>query len=102
MVWKILLIPPLGQIVKYNQKQRNDGYGAFQNSWQIGEAVSLTWEDGREKLVHICGRNVFRKKAYVYFLLGMLLLMVFGIGTVKIFGHQEYITEVENYRKEWK
>lgn len=56
---------------------------------------------GGTEAIWICmmAKNIRRPLVMVLF---NLLLMVFGIGTVKLVGHQEYITEVENYRKEWK
>lgn len=64
-------------------------FGAFQKSWQIGESVDITWEDGNENLVHICSGKVFLKKAQSYFLIGFALFMLFGVGMWNLFGKQE-------------
>lgn len=58
-------------------------FGAFWNSWKIGEMLELAWEDGKERLVHVCDGTVFRKKACVYILFGAVLLTLFGVGVVK-------------------
>lgn len=59
-------------------------YGAFRNTWNIGDTLPITWEDKKERLVHICGKNVFRKKASMYILIGIVLLTLFSVGTVKL------------------
>ena len=64
-------------------------YGAFRSTWKVGDSVKLTWEDGKERLVHVCGSNAFRKKAYVYLILAAVLLAVFGVGVWELFGKQE-------------
>lgn len=60
-------------------------FGAFQKSWQIGETIGVTWDDGKENLVHICSEKVFLKKAKGYFLIGLALLVLFGIGMWTLF-----------------
>jgi len=66
-------------------------FGAFRKSWQVGETVDVTWEDGKERLVHICPEKIFLKKAKRYFMIGVALFMLFGIGMWNLFGEQEAI-----------
>ena len=65
-------------------------YGAFEKSWRIGDEITLTWEDEKERLVHVCGSKVFHKKAYTYFLIGLAWLIVSGIGSLTLFGGDKY------------
>lgn len=69
-------------------------FGAFWNSWKIGERLELAWEDGKERLVHVCDGTVFRKKAYAYILFGMVLLALFGLGIVSLFGKAGKVTSI--------
>lgn len=66
-------------------------FGAFRKSWQVGETVDVTWEDGKENMVHICSEKIFLKKAKRYFMIGVALFMLFGIGMWSLFGEQEAI-----------
>ena len=69
--------------------------GAFQKSWKIGENVDISWEDGKENLVHVCSKKIFIKKAQSYFLIGLSLFILFGIGMWNSFGKEEKINASE-------
>ncbi len=66
-------------------------FGAYRKSWQVGETVDVTWEDGKENLVHVCSEKMFLKKAKHYFMIGVALFMLFGIGMWNLVGEQEEI-----------
>ena len=95
-IWNMLRPDAWYPVISY---QSGDGafytattrFGAFRNSWQIGETVDVTWDDGKENLVHICSQKVFLKKAQSYFLIGLALFMLFGIGMWNLFGKQEAV-----------
>lgn len=59
-------------------------YGGFKSSWQIGEELTITWEDGKERLVHTCDGVIFCKKAWFYLILGVILLVIFGVGVAQL------------------
>lgn len=93
-IWNMLRPDAWYPVISY---QTEDGvfrtattrFGAFQKSWQIGETVDITWEDGKEKLVHICSGKTFLRKAQTYFLIGLSLFMLFGVGMWNLFVKEE-------------
>ncbi len=105
-LWKMLRPDAWHPVISY---QTEDGmvhtattrYGAFRNTWKVGEQVNITWEDGKERLVHICNGNVFRKKAYTYILLGVLLLGLFGVGVWELFVKEDVPNEAVFLRLEY-
>lgn len=51
--------------------------------------ISYQTEDGNENLVYICSEKVFNKKAQSYFLIGLALFMLFGVGIWNLFVKEE-------------
>lgn len=102
-IWNMLRPDAWYPVISY---QSEDGvfhtattrFGAFQKSWLIGEKVAITWEDGKENLVHICDEKVFLKKAQSYFLIGVALLVLFGFGMWNLFGTKEQVAVSERLK----
>lgn len=105
-IWKMLRPDAWYPVISY---QTEDGtvhtattrYGAFRNTWKVGEQVNITWEDGKERLVHICGGNVFQKKSYTYILLSFLLWALFGFGVYELFIKEDVPMEDIGMRLEY-
>lgn len=94
-IWKMLRPDAWYPVISYQTKDGKNQiattrYGAFQNSWSIGDEIALTWEDEKERLVHICDGKVFLKKAYTYMLIGLVLLMIVGFSSLKLFYDEEF------------
>ena len=64
-------------------------YGCFKSDWKIGESVEIAWEEDREQLVYICNGQALRKKAFAYFMLGLLLLGMSEISIIQLFDKKE-------------
>ena len=102
-IWDMLRPDAWYPVVSY-QSENGDFYvattrfGAFPKSWQVGDEVEITWEDGKERLVHIRSGNVFLKKAKGYLLIGLSLLAIFGSGLWNLFGKEIIIDETNSLK----
>ena len=102
-IWNMLRPDAWYPVISYQSEDGNfytatTRFGAFSKSWKMGETVNITWEDGKENLVHICSEKVFLKKAQSYFLIGLALFMLFGIGMWNLFGKEETVNASERLK----
>ena len=80
-LWKRVRLDAYHPIISY---QTPDGkshlatikHGGFKKSWRVGDEVEIAWKDGKEKLVYLCKDKVLRKKALVYIVPGILVILI--------------------------
>ena len=54
-------------------------YGGFKNTWKVGESISIAWDSKWKKMVYEKNGKGFRKIAFLYIIIGLLML-IFAIG----------------------
>ena len=80
-IWKRIRLDAYHPIIHY---QTADGishtatvkHGGFKKSWHVGDELEIAWADGKEQLVYVCKDKVLSKKAWIHFLLGVILLIL--------------------------
>ena len=102
-IWNMLRPDAWYPVISYQSEDGNfytatTRFGAFSKSWKMGETVNITWEDGKENLVHICSEKVFLKKAQCYYLIGLAMFMLLGIGMWNLFGKEETVNASERLK----
>jgi len=76
-------------------------HGGFKKDWKVGEEVEIAWEEGKEQLVYPCNGQYLRKKAFAYFMSGLLMLSMAGMMASYLFAEKENGNVSESAKEEW-